>query len=192
MQILNQANCWSSQLLGLVRKIYFFIIVCSITVLSVALTSVSSGELVKSPMVEFTIIGDKKLAMADLRGHAVLVTFWATTCVTCIKEIPHLVKSYNKFNDKGLEIIAVAMPYDPPAQVWQMVQDRKLPYRVAVDVDGSVSRAFKPNGTPSTFIIAPNGDIVYSQEGLLDFKNVDRIIEAHLPRPGQKLSGRVS
>jgi len=177
---------------GLARKISIFIVVCSITVISAISTSVHSGESVKSPMVDFVIIGDKKVTMAALRGHTVLLTFWATTCVTCIKEIPHLIDSYKKFNDKGLEIIAVAMPYDPPAQVWQMVQDRKLPYKIAVDVDGSVSRAFKPNGTPSTFIISPNGDIVYSQEGLLDFKNVERVIEAHLPNPGQKLSGRVS
>jgi len=177
---------------GLVRKISFFCFVFSITAFLAVSTSVNSRGLIKAPMVDFVVIGEKKINMAALRGHTVLLTFWATTCVTCIQEIPHLIDTYKKFNDKGLEVIAVAMPYDPPAQVWQMVQERKLLYKVAVDVDGSVSGAFKPNGTPSTFIISPTGDVVYAKEGLLDFKDVERVIESHLPKPYHKSTDRVS
>ncbi|MES2181156.1 MAG: TlpA disulfide reductase family protein, partial [Pseudomonadota bacterium] len=70
-----------------------------------------------APDVTFTTIEGKKIAMADLKGKIVLVNFWATDCPGCVKEMPALVEAYKQYNNKGFEIVAVAMPYDPPAQV---------------------------------------------------------------------------
>ena len=52
-----------------------------------------------------------------LVGKVTLVNFWATTCISCVKEMPALVDTHQKFKDRGFETVAVAMSYDPPAWV---------------------------------------------------------------------------
>jgi thiol-disulfide isomerase/thioredoxin len=54
-----------------------------------------------APNVTFTTITGQKINMADLRGKVVLVSFWATDCSVCVKEMPDLVNTYNTYQDKG-------------------------------------------------------------------------------------------
>ncbi|MBI3575462.1 MAG: TlpA family protein disulfide reductase, partial [Gammaproteobacteria bacterium] len=63
---------------------------------------------------EFHLLDGRKLALKELRGQPVLVAFWATNCKPCVEELPDLIKLYNDLHPKGFELIAVAMPYDPP------------------------------------------------------------------------------
>ena len=77
--------------------------------------------------------------MADrpLEGRVTLVNFWATSCTTCVAEMPEIVATYNKFKDKGYDTLAVAMSYDPPAFVARFAETRKLPFGVAM-ADGKM------------------------------------------------------
>lgn len=123
----------------------------------------------KAPDVTFTTITGKKIAMKDLRGKPVIVTFWATDCPTCIKEIPDLIDLYAKYHKQGLEIIAVAMYYDPPNHVVSMTENRNLPYYVALDLKAEHAHAFGDvNLIPSTFLIGPDGLIHLKITGAFD------------------------
>jgi peroxiredoxin len=88
------------------------------------------------PEVTFLSIKGDKIAPADLRGKVVMVNFWATSCTTCVAEMPKMVDTYNKFKGQGLEFVAVAMSYDPPDYVLNYTETRKLPFKVALDTDG--------------------------------------------------------
>ncbi len=122
------------------------------------------------------------MRLEELRGRPVLVTFWATTCTTCVAEIPHLVDLYNTLAPKGFELIAVAMYYDPPNRVMEMAKRRALPYTVALDVDANASRAFGDvKLTPTSFLIAPDGRIVHQKLGEMDMSKVERMIRDMLP-----------
>ena len=63
--------------------------------------------------VTFTSLKGERVSTSDLRGHVVLVNFWATDCPTCVKEMPSMVKTYNKYHKQGFELVAVAMRHDP-------------------------------------------------------------------------------
>ena len=78
-----------------------------------------------APSVVFTTLEGKKISMASLKGKVVLVNFWASDCRACVTEMPALASTYNLYKDKGFEIIAVAMPYDPPAQVLNYATQKK-------------------------------------------------------------------
>lgn len=118
---------------------------------------------------EFTTITGTKLALKDLRGKPVLVTFWATSCGSCMKEIPHLVDLYQRFHPKGLELIAVAMAYDPPNQVVAMAKDKSLPYPIALDVSGQHAEDFGGIwGTPTTYLIDKDGKISWDTVGMFE------------------------
>ena len=129
------------------------------------------------PEISLTTIQGEKLTAADLRGKVVLVNFWATSCVTCVKEMPKLVETYRKHHDRGFETIAVAMSYDPPNYVLHYAEKNALPFKVALDPVGAAARAFGDVSlTPTTFVIDRRGTIVKRYLGEPDFAELDRLI----------------
>jgi len=131
-----------------------------------------------APDVTFTTITGKKIALSQLRGKTVIVTFWATSCPGCIKEIPHLLDLYRQYHKSGLEIIAVAMAYDPPSHVVAMNRTQKLPYDVVLDLKSEHALTFgNVQFTPSTFLISPEGSFVMKKTGLFDPAEMHNLIE---------------
>lgn len=125
----------------------------------------------------------RELDLTALRGRPVLVTFWATTCPGCLKEIPGLSRLYRDLNPKGLEVIGVSMYYDPPNRVEQMISKRHIPYPVVNDINQRVAKAFGMQRmiTPTSFLIAPSGRIILHRTGPLDLHRlraeIERILE---------------
>jgi thiol-disulfide isomerase/thioredoxin len=145
------------------RKFTHIFILIMITVM---LTSCRSDV---APETTFSSITGQKIVLSALRGKPVLITFWATSCASCLKEIPHLIELYHNYHDQGLEIIAVAMAYDPPNHVLELTKALQLPYPVALDMQSDNAHAFGDVSlTPTTFLIAPNGTIALQKTGLLD------------------------
>lgn len=123
----------------------------------------------QAPEITFILIDGKKLPLQSLQGKAVLVFFWATTCKICIEKIPEMNFLYKQLKPEGLEMIAVAMPYDPPTRVVEFAKKLEMPYPVALDFEARAVRAFgNVKVTPSTFLISPNGKIVWRKQGKLD------------------------
>lgn len=129
----------------------------------------------------FTTITGDNIALPDLRGKAVLVTFWATTCGSCMAEIPHLIELYNRFHPRGFELIAVAMAYDPPNRVVAMAKDKNLPYTIALDITGEHANAFGGIwATPTTYLINPEGKISWHTVGMFEPGELAERIEQQL------------
>jgi peroxiredoxin len=134
-----------------------------------------------APASTFTTLEGKPIVLADLRGKVVLVNFWATSCPGCIKEMPDMVETYKQYKDRGFEIVAVAMSYDPPNYVANFVQTRQLPFPVALDVNGEHARAFgNVQVTPTTFIIGKDGRILEQKLGELDFVRLRALLDREL------------
>ncbi|MDD5580282.1 MAG: TlpA disulfide reductase family protein [Methylobacter sp.] len=137
-----------------------------------------SKTLTSAPQVTFTTITGKKIGLNNLRGQPVIVTFWATDCPGCIKEIPHLIDLYTRYHALGLEMIAVAMYYDPPSHVVAMTRNRQLPYDVALDLKAEHAQAFGDVlFTPTTFLITPDGSITLHKTGAFDPVEMKTLIE---------------
>jgi len=113
----------------------------------------------------------QQINLKDYRGRPVLVTFWATSCPGCIKEMPHLIELYRELAPKGLEIIGVAMSYDRPDHVLEMQKRKNIPYPIVYDGVNDASRAFGGvRLTPTSFLINPQGQIVNQKIGEMDMK----------------------
>lgn len=110
----------------------------------------------------------------------ILMTFWATTCPSCLEEIPGLSAMQAEFGDK-IAVVGVAMSYDDPKQLQAFIQQKKIPYMIAHDVDQSVSKGF--GGiyvTPTNLLISPQGEVEWKQVGTPDFAVVKQRIQAML------------
>jgi peroxiredoxin len=147
------------------------------------------GGLSAAPDVSFKTTDGREINLQGLRGQPVLITFWATTCPGCIKEMPHLISLYNEFSGSGLEIIGVAMSYDPPNQVVELINQRQVTYPVALDIDGSIARAFdNVMLTPTSFLISPEGKIVKHKIGEMDMDKLEQQIKNLLFKQSQVTS----
>lgn len=127
------------------------------------------GTAKTAPDVTFTSLTGKKFTTQDLRGKVVLVKFWATSCVTCIQQMPDMIATYDKLAPEGYEAIAVAMQYDPPNYVLNYATTRKLPFTVAIDSQGAIAKAFgNIQLTPTAFLIDKKGHIIKRYLGNYD------------------------
>jgi peroxiredoxin len=144
--------------------------------LTAILSACSSSE--TAPSSTFVLLDGSKTSTAELKGKVSLINFWATTCVSCVKEMPELVQTYEKFKPKGFETIAVAMSYDPPSYVVNFAQTRQLPFKVAIDNTGEIARAWgEVKLTPTTFIVNKKGEIVKRFVGEPDFAALHQLLE---------------
>lgn len=134
-----------------------------------------------APTVPYTLLDGTRHSTEALRGKVVLVNFWATSCVTCIKEMPDIVATYDKFRSRGYETLAVAMSYDTPAYVHNFVMTRKLPMSVAIDADGSIARSFGDvQLTPTSVLINKRGEVVKRYVGAPDFAELHKLVDSLL------------
>jgi thiol-disulfide isomerase/thioredoxin len=125
------------------------------------------------------------IKLAELRGKVAMVTFWATTCEVCLREMPQLVALHRDFGKRGFALIAVAMPYDPAYLVAQYVATRKLPFAVALDLKGEAVQGFGGvEGTPTAFLVAKDGRVIERIVGAPDFARLRKRIESELGEAG--------
>jgi peroxiredoxin len=131
-----------------------------------------------APASTFVLLDGSKQTTEDLKGKVTLVNFWATSCVTCVAEMPKVIDTYNKYQGRGYDTLAVAMSYDPPSYVVNFTETRKLPFKVAIDNTGAVAQAWGDvKLTPTTYIVNKQGQIVKRYVGEPDFNELHRLIE---------------
>ena len=134
-----------------------------------------------APKVSFSTLTGEKIALQALQGKPVLISFWASDCPECLKEIPVFTELYQQYHSKGLEIIAVAMPYDPPNHVLAIHKEKQIPYPIALDLDAEVTHAFDDvQVTPTTFLINPAGAIDLKIIGKFDPNELKTHIETFI------------
>ena len=131
-----------------------------------------------APQSTFVLLDGSKQTTSDLKGKVTLVNFWATSCTTCVAEMPQMVSTYQKYHAKGYEHLGVAMSYDPPSYVVNYTETRKLPFKVAIDNTGAVAKAWGDvQLTPTTYIVNKRGEIVKRYVGEPDFAELHQLIE---------------
>lgn len=134
-----------------------------------------------APPVTFKTLSGEQISTESLKGKVVMVNFWATSCTTCIQEMPEMVDTYKKYREQGLEFIAVAMSYDPPNYVLNYATTRELPFKVALDTDGQVAKSFGDvKLTPTTFVIGKDGVILKRYVGIPEFPAMHQLLEKAL------------
>ena len=136
-----------------------------------------------APASTFTRLDGQPVSMQSLRGKVVMVNFWATSCTTCVAEMPQMIETYNKFKGQGMEFVAVAMSYDRPDYILNYAQTRKLPFTVAYDATGAAAKAWGDvTMTPTTFVIGKDGAILKRYVGQPDFAALHALLQGALAK----------
>lgn len=161
-------------------------LICTLPAWPLALSACGWETHPQVPDLPFTQIDGSQHRLSDLKGKVMLINFWATSCVTCVKKMPDIVATHRKFQAQGLETLAVAMQYDPPAYVMSFARTRELPFRVVMDHTGELARSFGPvQVTPTTLVVNRQGDIVKHYIGEPDFADLQSLLSRLLAEGSQ-------
>ena len=110
----------------------------------------------------------KVVDVTSLRGHPVLLNFWATWCEPCRMELPELVKLHRRLAPRGLVVVGVSLDSGrTPEQVKAFAARRDVGYALLVDSDDLASRILGISTLPVTVLIDAKGAIAWSQTGAI-------------------------
>jgi thiol-disulfide isomerase/thioredoxin len=121
------------------------------------------------PDFDLQTLEGKKLKFSDLKAKVVLINFWATWCEACVIEMPSIVKLYQSYKDKGLEIVGVNLDEKPDAVVPKAVKQLKIDFPIYVDSSGALANLFDVHAIPLTVILNHDRKILYVEGGERDW-----------------------
>ena len=152
-----------------------------VILLAVAIGAAMMLRAQPAPALSGKTIAGEVVGPEALKGRPYLVNFWATSCVTCVKEMPDLTAVHQEFQARGYQTIAVAMSYDRPDYIASFVRDRGLPFLVIHDQDGAWAKAYGDVAvTPTTFLVDRDGKIIKRYVGEPNFSELRKIIAREL------------
>ena len=136
-----------------------------------AADDLAAGRLVKAPAFTLERLDrEARLSMADLRGKAVVVNFWASWCVPCRDEAPVLQQTYERYRNEGLVVLGIDVN-DFREDARRFMQRHGLTYPVVYDGKGSTVGKWGVRGFPETFFVDRSGKLVGKRiEGAVDIE----------------------
>ena len=148
--------------------------------------------LLGKPAPPFTLedLNGKKVSLADFKGKALAINFWATWCAPCKVETPWLIDLRNKYETQGFEVLAISADdidrKDPSKfneekqEIVRFVQKMRMPYPVLIDGDSVADSYGDFEALPTTFFLDRNGIVVAAQMGMTTKGELERNIKKAL------------
>jgi peroxiredoxin len=134
----------------------------TISVLAIGLWAAgASADVIKAPAPAFTLQSRDggSVSLADFKGQVVMVNFWATWCVPCRQEMPHLEALYEKYKGLGFTLVGVNVEDNPAgAQKW-LKENGPVTFPVLFDPKSQVSKLYNVVAMPTTVIVARDGSM---------------------------------
>jgi len=120
----------------------------------------------RPPAPDFALedLDGKVHRLSDLRGKPVIVNFWATWCPPCREEMPSMQRAWERLEPAGVVLLAINVGEDPD-RVFQFTANYPVEFPLLFDRDSAVSGEWPMRGLPSTFVVDPEGRIVYRAIG---------------------------
>jgi len=138
-------------------------------------TSPATGPLIgnRAPELDLADLDGNTVRLADLKGHPVIVNFWASWCGPCTEEFPLITEAAEAHAADGLVVVGVV--YQDSADGARAFMERMgATWATVMDPDGTAAAQYGIIGPPDTFFINPDGIIAGRQIGQLSANDMDR------------------
>ncbi len=118
------------------------------------------------PRLEFASLSGEQINLANLKGKAVLIDFWATWCGPCLRAMPDLIETYKEYHDQGFEIIGISLDKDQ-TQLEQYMQEKGITWQQYYDGLGwgnKMAKRFGVRGIPHIVLVDKNGAVHFNTD----------------------------
>jgi peroxiredoxin len=140
---------------------------------------------------QLTDLNGRPVRLADLRGKAVWINFWASWCPPCQSETPVIRDLAERYADRGLVVIGISVQETSVSDIRTYATRYQLGYTIAADLSGNIFRLYHPPGLPTQVFVGPEGAIRSVVLAPLTEADAVAQIEAILPKsPGPTVSPR--
>lgn len=113
-----------------------------------------------APAIDLETLEGGRASLGALRGHPVLINFWASWCHPCRDEMPQIIRRYQELHHAGLEVLAINLTDDEKKKdIQRFVDELRLPFPVLLDVKGKVRRRYNLLGVPLTVFVDTAGTV---------------------------------
>ncbi|WP_303906675.1 peroxiredoxin family protein [Thiohalomonas denitrificans] len=102
--------------------------------------------------------------LSEFRGQPVIINFWATWCPPCREEMPSMQRAWERLREEGVAMLAINVG-ETPDTVFQFTANYPVEFLLLFDLDSAVTEKWPVRGLPSTFVVDPEGRIVYQAIG---------------------------
>lgn len=129
-----------------------------------------------APAFSYTTLDGKSISSDDLKGHVVLLTFFATWCPPCKKELP-LIQSeiFEKISDPNFSMVVVGRKHTPE-ELKKFKDDNGYSFPIAADPDAKMYDLFASQYIPRNFIIGKDGTFKWISVGF-EKSEFDKMLE---------------
>jgi cytochrome c biogenesis protein CcmG/thiol:disulfide interchange protein DsbE len=130
-----------------------------------------------------SLAGDGDVSLGDYRGEVVILNFWASWCVPCRQEAPHLQALWERYRDAGVQLLGVDYR-DDPAAARAYEREFAITYPSVEDRSGRLAFEYALVGVPTTFLITADGRIVYRFTGKVDGEVLEKALSEFVEPAG--------
>jgi thiol-disulfide isomerase/thioredoxin len=121
------------------------------------------GMIGKPVAFESTTIDGMPFDFASLKGKVVLIDFWATWCGPCIRQIPNIKKTYEKYHDRGFEVVGISIDEDRSA-LQSFLKDSEIPWQTMfsdnLDTTAALKKQFGVESIPCMLLVGRDGKVI--------------------------------
>ena len=110
----------------------------------------------------------KNMSLGELQGKVVFLNFWATWCGPCRVEMPSMEALYQKYKDRGFEILAVNSGERYP-EVLAFMKENNFTFPTVLDTNNAVNRQYGIRAIPTSYLIDRDGKIIMTLVGSIDW-----------------------